>query len=37
MSPVPSPTSVRLSDYLAADAAVDHEHPAIRELEDELV
>jgi transglutaminase-like putative cysteine protease len=31
MSPVPSPTSVRLSDYLVADAAVDHEHPSIRE------
>jgi transglutaminase-like putative cysteine protease len=37
MSPVPSPTSVRLSDYLAADAAVDHEHPAIRERADALV
>ena len=30
MSPVPSPTSVRLSDYLAADDVVDHEHPSIR-------
>ncbi|WP_372669918.1 transglutaminase domain-containing protein [Amycolatopsis kentuckyensis] len=30
MSPVLSPTSKRLSDYLAADAVVDHEHPAIR-------
>ncbi|MEU0796180.1 transglutaminase family protein [Amycolatopsis sp. NPDC005961] len=30
MSPVPSPTSVRLSDYLVADAVVDHEHSAIR-------
>ncbi len=30
MSPVPSPTSKRLSDYLAADAVVDHEHPSIR-------
>ncbi|MFJ7211768.1 transglutaminase family protein [Amycolatopsis sp. NPDC098790] len=30
MSPVPSPTSKRLSDYLASDAVVDHEHPAVR-------
>jgi transglutaminase-like putative cysteine protease len=30
MSPVPSPTSDRLSDYLAADAVVDHGHPEIR-------
>ncbi|MFJ9781534.1 transglutaminase family protein [Amycolatopsis sp. NPDC101161] len=30
MSPVPSPTSVRLSDYLVSDAVVDHEHPSIR-------
>jgi len=30
MSPAPSPTSERLSDYLAADAVVDHEHPLIR-------
>src|SRR6185369_7413111 len=29
MSPVPSPTSDRLSDYLAADAVVDHRHAAI--------
>jgi transglutaminase-like putative cysteine protease len=29
MSPVPSPTSVRLSDYLVSDAVVDHEHPSI--------
>ena len=36
MSPVPSPTSVRLSDYLTADAAVDHEHPSIRERADAL-
>ncbi|MGW5719562.1 transglutaminase-like domain-containing protein [Amycolatopsis sp. NPDC003865] len=36
MSPVPSPTSDRLSDYLAADAVVDHEHPAIRALADDL-
>ncbi|WP_103351113.1 transglutaminase family protein [Amycolatopsis sp. CA-128772] len=32
MSPVPSPASDRLSDYLAADAVVDHGHPAIRAL-----
>lgn len=32
MSPVPSPTSDRLSDYLAADAVVDHGHPSIRAL-----
>jgi transglutaminase-like putative cysteine protease len=37
MSSVPSPTSVRLSDYLAADAAVDHGHPAIRERADALM
>ncbi|WIY05065.1 transglutaminase family protein [Amycolatopsis mongoliensis] len=30
MSPVPSPTTDRLSDYLAADAVVDHRHPSIR-------
>lgn len=30
MSPVASPTSDRLSDYLAADDVVDHGHPAIR-------
>ena len=30
MNPTPSPTSDRLSDYLAADAVIDHEHPAIR-------
>ena len=30
MSPVPSPTSDRPSDYLAADAVVDHGHPLIR-------
>jgi transglutaminase-like putative cysteine protease len=30
MSPVPSPTSVRLSDYLAADTVVDHGNPSIR-------
>lgn len=30
MSPVPSPTSDRLSDYLGADAVVDHGHPLIR-------
>jgi transglutaminase-like putative cysteine protease len=30
MSRVPSPTSVRLTDYLAADAAIDHRHPAVR-------
>jgi transglutaminase-like putative cysteine protease len=36
MSPVPSPTSVRLSDYLAADAVVDHGHPLIRERVDAL-
>ncbi|MCR6481510.1 transglutaminase family protein [Amycolatopsis sp. OK19-0408] len=30
MSPVPSPTSDRLSAYLASDAVVDHEHPLIR-------
>ncbi|MEU8631692.1 transglutaminase family protein [Amycolatopsis sp. NPDC048633] len=29
MSPVPSPTSDRPSDYLAADAVVDHGHPLI--------
>ncbi|MEV7093498.1 transglutaminase family protein [Amycolatopsis sp. NPDC051045] len=32
MRPVPSPTSDRLSDYLAADAVVDHQHPSIRAL-----
>ncbi|MEV6831496.1 transglutaminase family protein [Amycolatopsis sp. NPDC051102] len=32
MSPVPSPTADRPSDYLAADAVVDHEHPSIRAL-----
>ncbi|UOZ08342.1 transglutaminase domain-containing protein [Amycolatopsis sp. WQ 127309] len=36
MSFVPSPTSVRLSDYLAADAVVDHDHPSIRERADAL-
>ncbi|WP_410666529.1 transglutaminase domain-containing protein [Amycolatopsis sp. cmx-4-68] len=36
MSPVPSPTSDRLSDYLTADAVVDHEHPAIRARADAL-
>jgi transglutaminase-like putative cysteine protease len=36
MSPVPSPTSERLSDYLAADAVVDHEHPAVRARVDAL-
>jgi transglutaminase-like putative cysteine protease len=30
MSPVPSPTSDRPSDYLAADAVVDHGHPLVR-------
>jgi|SRR4051794_1046294 transglutaminase-like putative cysteine protease len=30
MNAAPSPTSDRLNDYLAADAVVDHEHPAIR-------
>lgn len=30
MNAVSSPTSDRLSDYLVADAVVDHEHPAIR-------
>ncbi|WP_410593259.1 transglutaminase domain-containing protein [Amycolatopsis sp. lyj-23] len=32
MDPGPTPTSDRLSDYLAADAVVDHEHPSIRAL-----
>ncbi|SFW59864.1 transglutaminase domain-containing protein [Amycolatopsis australiensis] len=32
MRPVPVPTSDRLSDYLAADAVVDHGHPSIRAL-----
>ena len=36
MSPVPWPTSDRLSDYLAADAVVDHRHPSIRALLDSL-
>jgi transglutaminase-like putative cysteine protease len=36
MNAVPSPTSDRLSDYLAADAVVDHEHPAIRAQADAL-
>ncbi|MFI5584479.1 transglutaminase domain-containing protein [Amycolatopsis sp. NPDC051758] len=36
MSRVPSPTSVRLSDYLAADTVVDHGHPAIHERADAL-
>jgi transglutaminase-like putative cysteine protease len=36
MSFVLSPTSVRLSDYLAVDAAVDHDHPSIRERADAL-
>ncbi|MEV7037398.1 transglutaminase-like domain-containing protein [Amycolatopsis sp. NPDC051061] len=36
MSPVPSPTSDRLSDYLAADAVVDHGHPEIRARADAL-
>lgn len=36
MSFVPSPTSVRLSDYLAADAVIDHGHPSIRERADAL-
>lgn len=36
MSPVPAPTSVRLSDYLAADAVVDHDHPAVRAQADAL-
>jgi len=36
MSPVPAPTSVRLSDYLVADAVVDHDHPAVRAQADAL-
>lgn len=36
MSPVPSPTSDRLSDYLAADAVVDHGHPSIRAMAEAL-
>ncbi|GAB3136166.1 transglutaminase family protein [Amycolatopsis stemonae] len=36
MSPVPSPTSDRLSDYLAADAVVDHGHPSIRAKAEDL-
>ncbi|MBE1500365.1 transglutaminase-like putative cysteine protease [Amycolatopsis lexingtonensis] len=36
MSPVPSPTSDRLSDYLAADDVVDHRHPLIRARVDAL-
>ncbi|OXM70579.1 transglutaminase-like domain-containing protein [Amycolatopsis vastitatis] len=36
MNAVPSPTSDRLNDYLAADAVVDHEHPAIRAQADAL-
>lgn len=36
MSPLASPTSDRLSDYLAADAVVDLGHPAIRAKADAL-
>ncbi|MEV4058332.1 transglutaminase domain-containing protein [Amycolatopsis sp. NPDC049688] len=36
MSPVPFPTSDRPSDYLAADAVIDHGHPAIHALLDTL-
>jgi transglutaminase-like putative cysteine protease len=36
MNPMPTPTSDRLSDYLAADAVVDHQHPAIRAQADAL-
>ncbi|WP_410615636.1 transglutaminase domain-containing protein [Amycolatopsis sp. lyj-109] len=36
MNPTPTPTSDRLSDYLAADAVVDHGHPSIRALADAL-
>jgi transglutaminase-like putative cysteine protease len=36
MSVTPSPTSDRLSDYLAADAVVDHDHPSIRAAADRL-
>ncbi|UOX87868.1 transglutaminase [Amycolatopsis sp. FBCC-B4732] len=36
MSPGPSPTSDRLSDYLVADAVVDHRHPLIRARADAL-
>lgn len=36
MSPQPSPTSDRLSDYLATDAVVDHDHPSIHALIDTL-
>ena len=32
MAAAPTPTSDRLSDYLAADAVVDHGHPSIRAL-----
>ncbi|HEY3471806.1 MAG TPA: transglutaminase family protein [Amycolatopsis sp.] len=31
MSLTPTPTSDRLTDYLAADAVIDHEHPSIRD------
>ncbi|WP_290057973.1 transglutaminase-like domain-containing protein [Amycolatopsis solani] len=36
MSPVPVPTSDRLSDFLRADAVVDHRHPLIRARVDAL-
>lgn len=36
MSPFASPTSDRLSDYLVADAVIDHDHPSIRALVDTL-
>ncbi|RSM41615.1 transglutaminase family protein [Amycolatopsis balhimycina DSM 5908] len=36
MNPRPTPTSDRISDYLAADAVVDHQHPAIRAQADAL-
>ncbi|MDX3188214.1 transglutaminase family protein [Streptomyces sp. MN03-5084-2B] len=36
MNPAPTPTSDRLSDYLAADAVIDHGHPSIRALADAL-
>ncbi|MET8846483.1 transglutaminase family protein [Amycolatopsis sp. NPDC004625] len=32
MSPTPFPTSDRLSDYLTADAVIDHDHPSIHAL-----
>ncbi|MGW4060217.1 transglutaminase-like domain-containing protein [Amycolatopsis sp. NPDC004747] len=36
MNHPPVPTSDRLSDYLAADAVIDHGHPSIRTLADAL-